>query len=59
MVLIKGDRKGGVCRKNEFGVTLSPVPVWVGDSNEERTIILSKKSHFMQAMLTGADTVAW
>jgi len=27
VVLIKGDRKGGVCRKNELGVSLPPVPM--------------------------------
>lgn len=25
MILIKGNREGGVCRKNELGVALSPV----------------------------------
>ena len=40
MVLIKGDRKGGVCRKNEFGVTLPPVSIVT--SNEGRTTIREK-----------------
>ena len=29
MILIKGYRKGGVCRKDKLGVTLSPVPMIV------------------------------
>jgi hypothetical protein len=59
MILIKGNREGGVCRKDELGVTLSPVSTmgemrgcqWVKGDDE--------MSHFMQAILTGADTVAW
>ena len=27
MVLVKSNRKGGVCGKDELGVTLSPVPM--------------------------------
>jgi hypothetical protein len=35
MILIKGDGKGRVCRKNKLGVTLSPVPMMVRQEMRE------------------------
>ena len=55
MILVQSDRERRVGGKDELRVSLSPVPVVVGSVKIPKT----NKAYLMQAMFTGAETVAW
>jgi hypothetical protein len=57
MILVQSDRERRVGGKNELRVALPPVPVMIG--SPKKTKAASKEGYLMQAMFTGAETVAW
>jgi len=57
MILVQSDRERRVGGKDELCVSLSPVPAMIGSPKKTKTA--SKESYLMQAMFTGAETVAW
>ena len=57
MILVQSDRERRVGGKDELRVSLPPVPVMIG--SPKKTKAASKEGYLMQAMFTGAETVAW
>lgn len=57
MILAQSDRERGVGGEDELCVSLPPVPAVILSTKKSR--IASGVDHLMQAMFTGAETVAW
>ncbi len=56
MILVQSNRKRRIGGEDEFGVALSPVPVWMKIKAGER---VKKFTYLITAMFTGAEAVAW
>jgi hypothetical protein len=56
MILVQSDRERIIGGKDKFCVSLPPVPATIGSLKTKRA---NKEGYLMQAMFTGAETVAW
>jgi hypothetical protein len=57
MILVQSDRERRVGGEDELRVSLPPVPVVV--LSIKRPEMRAERGYLMQAMFTGAETVAW
>jgi len=56
MILVQSDRERRIGGKDELRVSLPPVPAEIWSIKEPRT---NGEAYLMQAIFTGAETVAW
>ena len=57
MILVQSDRERRVGGEDELRVSLSPIPAVVVSTKKAKTS--GREGYLMQAMFTGAETVAW
>lgn len=57
MILVQSDRERRIGGKDELRVSLPPVPAVNWSIKEPKTA--SGRGHLIQAIFTGAETVAW